>query len=215
MQNHATMAMSKSTRQPSRKTTSQPENRSGGEVVEYHPSKIKPEKLEAFREAYLSNGGNAYKAGLAIGMSQGMARARSWRLVRAADFKVADVLELLGHGAERQARKLMYLSDATLPKWNPSKERWDIFEDHGTQMEAVKEINRLRDEYPAPKKPAPPESPVTVIFNTDLERYKDEIYAPKPDAKTLLVEGQQDQCAQSVDKTWNSDQAKSGQRPRQ
>jgi hypothetical protein len=90
--------MSKSTRRQSRQTTSHPENRRGGEVVEYHPSKIKPEKLEAFREAYFANGGNAYKAGLAIGMSHGMARARSWRLVKAANFKVADVLELLGMG---------------------------------------------------------------------------------------------------------------------
>lgn len=183
--------MKKPTPRRPRKTTSQPEIRSGGEVVEYHPTRIKPEKLEAFREAYIANGGNAYKAGLAIGMSQGMARARSWRIVKAANFKVADVLELLGHGAERQARKLMNLSDATMPKWNPNKERWDIFEDHGTQMEAVKEINRLRDEYPAPKKPAPPVEPVQVIFCADLEAYKDYCYdVQQSDAKALLVKAQ-------------------------
>jgi hypothetical protein len=186
--------MSKSTRRRIRKAIRKPKKPaqpSDGQVMEFHPSRVAPEKLEIFREEYLRNGGNGYRAALAIGASPVSAKANAWRLVRALNLKVADVLELLGHGAERQARKLMYLSDATMVKWNPAEEQWDIFEDSSTQMEAVRKINRLRDEYPAPKKPEPPQSPVTVIFNTDLERYKDDIYTVEPKANTLLVKGQQ------------------------
>jgi hypothetical protein len=50
---------------------------------------------------------------------------------------------------------------------------------------------KIRNGYLAPKGPAPAQDTVTVIFDTDLSHYKDEIYAIKPDAKTLLVKGQQ------------------------
>jgi hypothetical protein len=57
--------------------------------------------------------------------------------------------------------------DAKEPKWNPAKTRWDTFENTTAQLEALKQINRLRNLYPAAP---PPEDPITVnvIMDVDL-----------------------------------------------
>jgi hypothetical protein len=148
-----------------------------GQVKDFHPSRIAPERLEAFREAYIQTKGNAVRAARTIGMSPQNARVNAWRLVRALNIRVADALEMLGIDAVSQAKKLQFLREATMPKWNAGTEDWDIFLDSSTQLEATKEINRLRDEYPAKKEPAPAQGPVTVIFSTNIEQYKELRYA--------------------------------------
>ncbi len=42
---------------------------------------------------------------------------------------------------------------------------------------ALREIGSILDAYPAKKEPAPPQGPVTVIFNTNIEHYKEQTYA--------------------------------------
>jgi hypothetical protein len=150
-----------------------------GELLDFHPSRIKPERLEAFHEAYIKSKGNAARAGRAIGMTPAYAKTSAWRLVRALNLRVADCLEMLGVDAASQARKLVALREARMPKWNAGEERWDIFVDSGTQLGATIEINKLRDEYPAVKERQPPVNPVTVIFNADLRQYEGEDYAPR------------------------------------
>src|ERR1700674_1923162 len=175
----ADQAMKKS-RRPSRTQRPQfPKKKSVGELLDFHPSRIKPERLEAFREAYIESKGNAARAVRAIGMTPAYAKTSAWRLVRALNLRVADCLEMLGGDAASQARKLAALREARMPKWNPGEEQWDIFVDSGTQLGATIEINKLRDEYLAVKERQLPVNPVTVIFNTDLSQYEGEDYAPR------------------------------------
>lgn len=165
-----------------------PKKPSSGQVRDFHPSRIAPERLEAFREAYIQTKGNAARAARAIGMSPALAKSEAWRLVKALNVRVADALEMLGIDAVSQAKKLLFLREATMPKWNAGTEDWDIFLDSSTQLEATKEINRLRDEYPAKKEPAPAQGPVTVIFSTNIEVYKDKTLGQDP--TKILEQGQ-------------------------
>jgi hypothetical protein len=86
---------------------------------------------------------------------------------------------LLAHGLTQQylANKLRLLLDARMPKWNPDTEDWDIFEDSGTQAEALRMAYQLHDAFPAKKEPPPAAGPVTVIFDTDITIHEQEIYA--------------------------------------
>lgn len=121
-------------------------------------------------EQYYRNGGpdfpagNAYKSALAAGYSATTAKAKSHLLARRANVKTAEALTLLGRDGFSQALKLIALSEAQLVKWNASDEDWDTFDDGHLQLEAVKEINRLLDEYPAPKEPNTNDAPIQIIF---------------------------------------------------
>ena len=168
--------MKKPRRTPSKRLPKLPRKASYGDAMDFHPSKISAERLEAFREAYIQTRGNASKAARQIGMNPKLAAANAWRLVRAIKLQVAEVLEMYGIGAVSQARKLMQLQEARLVKWNPGEEQWDTFLDSSTQMEATKEINRLRDEYPASKRPTPEMPPVQVFFG-NLADYREHKYA--------------------------------------
>ena len=167
--------MKKPRRPPSKRLPKLPGKTSRGKVVEYHPARIAPERLEAFREAYIETRGNAYKAALAIGMKPSTAKAGAWRIVRALKLQVAEALEMLGIDAVSQARKLIALREARLVKWNPSEEQWDTFLDSSTQMEATKEINKLLDAYPAAKRP-PNETPPVQVFFGNLADYREHKY---------------------------------------
>lgn len=86
---------------------------------------------------------------------------------------------LLAHGLthDNLARKLAMLLEAQCPKWNAETEDWDIFSDGSIQAEALQMAYKLHDAFPAPKEPPPPIAPVTIIFNTDLSGYKEQINA--------------------------------------
>jgi hypothetical protein len=47
------------------------------------------------------------------------------------------------------ARKLKELLRAQERRWNPKKESWEKFDDHGTQLAALREIAKILDIYPA------------------------------------------------------------------
>jgi hypothetical protein len=148
-----------------------------GKIADFRPSKIPPERLEAFRLAYIESHGNATKAGRAIGMAPSTAKKKAWLYVRALNLKVADALAILGRDATSQAQKLAALQEAKTVKWNPFEEDWDVFEDSSIQLAATVEIGKLRDDYPARKEPPPDQGPVVVIFDTDITVHEREIYA--------------------------------------
>jgi hypothetical protein len=75
-----------------------------------------------------------------------------------------EALCAIGLDTVTQAKKLSELLEAKKPLWNRKKERWDSFSDNAVQLEAVKEVNRLLNAYPAPK---PDVEPITVNFVID------------------------------------------------
>jgi hypothetical protein len=131
-------------------------------------SRISPERLQRFREAYLSNGCNAVRAAIAIGMKPTTARANAHRLARAVKLQMQEALCAIGLDTATQAKKLAELLEAKKPLWNRKKERWDSFPDNAVRLEAVKEVNRLVNAYPAPKPDVEPTIVNVVIDPTTL-----------------------------------------------
>jgi hypothetical protein len=54
-----------------------------------------------------------------------------------------------------------------MPKWNPAKGQWDMFPDFTAQLEALKQIARLLNLYPAEPSQVEPDQ-VTVIVDVPL-----------------------------------------------
>jgi hypothetical protein len=122
-------------------------------------SRISPERLQRFRQAYLSNGCNAVRAAIAIGMKPKTAQANAHRLARAVRLQMPEALHAIGLDVVTLAQKLAELLEAEKPLWNRKKKRWDYFPDHAIQLGVVKEACRLLNFYPAPK---PAAEPITV-----------------------------------------------------
>jgi hypothetical protein len=131
----------------------------------YNPS---PEKLAVFTKFYIENGFNALQACLAMGMRPSTAKGASAVFRKRATLTLAQRLRARGLDEDSQAKKLAELREAQMPKWNAGTEDWDIFDDGHLQMEAVKEINRILDAYPAEEKLHIGDN-VTVIFNANVE----------------------------------------------
>jgi len=129
------------------------------------PKQPNPETLAQFREAYLETGLNAYQAALRIGMKVSSARANAHRYARIVNLELKPALQAAGLTAEYRAKKLKQLCEAKTPKWNPKRQAWDLFDDGHLQLEAVKEINRVDDSYPAPKPEVEP-TVVNVVINS-------------------------------------------------
>jgi len=129
---------------------------------------IPEERLTRFMEAYIACEFRAAEAARAIGMSKSSAHANAHRYVRAirsrVDFKTA--LRGIGLDPISQAQKLKDLRDALMVKWNAADEDWDTFDDGHLQLEAVKEINKLLDAYPAEKQTA---EPLTINLTVNME----------------------------------------------
>jgi hypothetical protein len=96
-------------------------------------------------------GFNAAQAGIAIGMSQRSAHANAHRYVAAIRNRLSlqQVLAEAGLDPRKIAEKLAQLIDCLEPKWNPAEKRWDLFDNATAQLEAVKQIARLLNLYPA------------------------------------------------------------------
>lgn len=149
-------------------------------------SGVNPRK--ALFDAYYRNGGpsfrvgNAYQSAIAAGYSPITAKANCHLLARDSRVQVAEALEALGVDGFSQAQKLLELREAQAVKWNPAKYPgrpakgkkpgiaarggWDYFADGNVQLEATKEINRVKDAYPAPREPIDgrDQRPITIIF---------------------------------------------------
>jgi hypothetical protein len=122
-----------------------------GQPVEFRPSKIDPHKLQSFREAYFTNRGNAYRAAIAIGIEPKLAKAHSWELARAVNVQLGEALAVMGVDAMSQAKQLIRLLRS-------KNER--------IRLDAIKEINRIFDAYPAPK---PNVEPITFELVIDMK----------------------------------------------
>jgi hypothetical protein len=115
-------------------------------------SRISPERLQKFREAYLSNGCNAVRAAIASGMKPATAKANAHRLASAVKLEIQEALYATGVNAVTVARKLKKLVEATKYMWNPRKRKWECFPDGTVQLKALQEILRLLNIYPVPKR---------------------------------------------------------------
>lgn len=112
--------------------------------------------------------GNACRSAIEAGYTRITAKANCHILARRANIKTAEALQLLGRDGFAQARHLVKLCSAKTVRWNQKKERWDTFEDASVQLDAVKEINRLQDSYPAPKEPTAETRPIQIVFPVDF-----------------------------------------------
>jgi len=89
-------------------------------------------------------------------MKASSARANAHRYARIVNLELKHAIRAAGMTAEYRAKKLKQLCEAKTSKWNPKKKSWDMFDDGHLQLEAVKELNRVDDSYPAPKPDAEP-----------------------------------------------------------
>lgn len=80
--------------------------------------------------------------------------------------EIGAALRAIGIDEISQAKKLLQLQRARMPKWNPETKRFVLFEDGGIQLAATRELNHLLNCYPPPKEEQPAIPPVTLIFNT-------------------------------------------------
>lgn len=120
--------------------------------------KIPEERLQLFLAEYLSNGLNATQACISIGLSKRTAGKNAWRYQAAirARIDMQQALDAAGLTTDRLALKLNLLLDADMPKWNPGTEDWDVFANGSLQLDAAREIAKLRNLYPAePERDAP------------------------------------------------------------
>lgn len=119
-------------------------------------TRVNEERLAEFRKAYLENGMNAYRAGLAIGMKPNDAKGHAHRYAKLIRIEVREALIARGYGPEKLASLLITcLASKSL----------------GIRLQALDKAFKVRDDYPVPIA-VPAAGPVTVIFNTDLEEYK-------------------------------------------
>jgi hypothetical protein len=132
-------------------------------------SRISPERLQRFREVHLSNGCNAVRAAIAIGMKPTTAKANAHRLASAVKLEIQEALYAVGVDAVAVAKKLKELLEAKKPMWNPRKRKWDFFPDNAVRLKALQEVFRLLNLYPAPKPGVEP-ARLTVIDSTKLRR---------------------------------------------
>ena len=115
-------------------------------------SRISPERLQRFREIYLSNGCNAVRAAIAIGMKPTSAKANAHRLASAVKLEMQEALYAIDVNPVTSAKKLKELLEAKKPVWNPRKRKWEFFPDNVLQLKALQEVFRLLNLYPAPKR---------------------------------------------------------------
>lgn len=114
-------------------------------------TQIKPDRLASFRAAYLENGLNAYQACIAIGISKSRARANAYKYARLVNLQLKEALRAIGVDEASQA--------ADLKKLLRSKSE-------RIRLDAIKEVNRILDAYPAPK---PDTEPMTFQLVIDMK----------------------------------------------
>ena len=102
---------------------------------------------------------NAVRAAIAIGMKPTTAKANAHRLAHHVKLEMQEALYAIDVDVVTLAKKLDELLEAKKPTWNPRTREWDFFPDSALQLEAVKEILRLLNAYPASK---PNIEPVTL-----------------------------------------------------
>lgn len=94
---------------------------------------------------------NATKAARDAGYSISYANVASHKMAARVLEGMKAALWRKGMAVDRMADKLVTLFDAKMPKWNAAKEKWDTFEDAGTQLQAYDRIKTVLEPEP-PKK---------------------------------------------------------------
>lgn len=89
------------------------------------------------------------------------------RYAKLCRLEIQQAIRIVGLNELRIALKLAELIDATMPRGNPAKRQWDMFPDFTAQLEALKQIARLLNLYPAEPSQVEPEQ-VTVIVDVPL-----------------------------------------------
>jgi hypothetical protein len=134
------------------------DNGNGGDLQPYEPPrkrhKLTTERLTQFLALYIEHDFNAVDAAIALGMSPESAHSHAHDYVRAIRHNVTiqQAFRRVGLVPMRVADKLNKLMDAKEPKWNQKTEQWDHFENTRAQLEAIKQVARLMNLYPAEPK---------------------------------------------------------------
>jgi hypothetical protein len=82
-------------------------------------------------------------------------------------FSMQQALGAAGLDPVKIAEKLAQLIHCLEPKWNPAEKHWDFFDDTTAQLEAIRQVARLLNLYPAEPSSVEPEQ-VTVIVDVPL-----------------------------------------------
>ena len=131
-------------------------------------SRISPERLQRFREVYLSNGCNAVQAAIAIGMKPTTAKANAHRYAREVKLEIQEALYAIEVDVVTVAKKLKELVEAEKPMWNPKERKWNFLTDFAVRLEALEKVIRLLNLYPAPKPEVEPTTVNVVINSAEL-----------------------------------------------
>ena len=78
----------------------------------------------------------------------------------------------------KRAEKLADLMAAKKAVWNPQRKKFHLFEDGDLQLRTVQEVNRLKNQYPAPKEPTEDSRPITIVFGD--KRFSEMMPPEKP-----------------------------------
>lgn len=123
-----------------------------------------PTQRRAKFNALVRKTDNAYQSAIAAGYPPSTAHSKSGAMAQAVRSEYVGALRAHGCTAEFKARKTMRLFNARMPKWNPEKKKFVLFENADVQLRALQEVNRIEDEYPAVKEPGGG-PPVTIVLD--------------------------------------------------
>lgn len=114
-------------------------------------TRINEQKIAAFREAYLANGLNAFRAAIAIGLTKRVARSRSHRLAKLVNLELRETFRARGIDEASQAGIFKRLLRS-------KQER--------IRLDTAREVNKILDAYPAEKQTA---EPLTINLTVNME----------------------------------------------
>lgn len=123
-----------------------------------------PTRRQAIFRQELDRTDNAYQSAITAGYPESTAKSKSGSMAQVVRSELVVALRAQGCTPEFKARKIMQLLAAQMPKWNPGIEEFEYFENADIQLRALQEVNRVEDEYPAPKEQGGNSQNIQIIF---------------------------------------------------
>lgn len=120
-------------------------------------------RRQAFNHKVLA-GEQAYASAKAVGYAESTAHSMSGAMANAVRSEYIGELRAHGITAKFKAKKVRQLLDAKMPKWNPEEKEFELFENADIQLRTLQDVNKIEDEYPAPKEFTGDNRPIQIIF---------------------------------------------------
>lgn len=124
----------------------------------------KPTKRRTAFNQKIREGRQAYASAKAVGYTEATALGKSGAMANQARSEYIGELWAQGITAKFKARKVRQLLDAKMPKWNPEEKEFELFENADIQLRTLQDVNKIEDEYPAPKEFTGDNRPIQIIF---------------------------------------------------